>query len=273
MIPAFLITLREVIEASLIVATFAGILAKLGKRNELAVLYSGTFLAAVVSGVLITTASLIGINVQRLYSGSLEAITEGTLYIFSAVFVTYAVFFLHKHFAGNKVRLIKQMQESLSSNERRGLFILAFSLVLREGIEIALFLSTTFLSDNPAAIVSGFLLGVTAGILVTILMVFATIRVPVYVALRATTTLIVLFAAGMVSQGIHELTEAGFIPATTEVTLSFLHQAQSGIQVTMKSIFGITPTMSSSQIAAYIAYTAYMTLFLYWNKKKLTFEP
>lgn len=272
MIPAYLITLREAIEASLIVATFAGILTKLGKKNGLNALFGGALLATFVSVIVVITASIIGIQIQRVYSGSIEAVTEGVLYIFSAIFVTYAVFFLHKHFAGNRVRLIRQMQEALSVDERRGLFLLAFSLVLREGIEIALFLSTTFLSDSPVAIITGCMFGLATGIVLSMLMIVATIRIPVYTALRTTTFLIILFAAGLLSQGIHELTEAGVIPATTEFTLSVLHQSQSGIQAYVSALFGVTPIMNTAQIATYIAYVVYMMVYLSWSKKKLTFE-
>ncbi len=272
MIPAFLITLREVIEASLIVATFAGILTKLGKREELKVLYSGATLAAVTSIAVIFSASFIGINVQRLYTGNVEAVTEGILYIFSSIFVTYAVFFLHNHFAGQRVRLIQQMHAALSTQERNGLFFLAFSLVLREGIEIALFLSTTFLSESPVAIIGGFALGLATGLVIATLMVIATIRIPVYVALRTTTVLIVLFAAGLLSQGVHELTEAGLLPVTHDVTIALLTHTQHGFNDVLKAVLGITPSMSASQLATYGAYVVYMWVYLSSAKKKLTFK-
>ncbi|QQR64201.1 FTR1 family protein [Candidatus Roizmanbacteria bacterium] len=108
MLPAFLITFREVIEASLIVATILGILSKLNQGKSIKTVWTATALAGFLSVILIGVGSLGGLQFQKLYSGKIEQTTEGVLMITSAIFITWAVFFLHKHFSRYKVELLKR---------------------------------------------------------------------------------------------------------------------------------------------------------------------
>lgn len=123
-------------------------------------------------------------NFKKLYSGKIEQTTEGVLMITSAIFITWAVFFLHKHFSRYKVELLKKVRDSLEGAEQNGLFILVFTAVFREGFEIVLFLSTIYLSTNPQQIFAGFSAGLLSGLLVAIALFAATIRLPVFYAFR-----------------------------------------------------------------------------------------
>jgi high-affinity iron transporter len=197
MLPAFLITLREVIEASLIVATIMGLLVKLGKRERVKPVWIAAGSALLVSFVLVFGGSLIGVNFQKFYTPTIE----GLLYIISACFITWAVFFLHNHFGRKKMRFLQTMRSAIA---RQGLFMLAFTAVLREGIEIALFLSTVYLTNSPGAIVSGFAGGVAAGIIISFAFFTASIRIPVFWAFRGTSLLLILLAGRLLAQGVGE---------------------------------------------------------------------
>jgi high-affinity iron transporter len=134
MLPAFLITLREVIEASLIVATILGILVKLNNKPAQKTVYVATITAFAVSLALLVGASLLGYKIHILYTGKVEDFIEGVLMILSALFITWAVFFLHSYFGSYKVRLLQKVSHSLSDNEQKGLFFLTFTAVFREVI-------------------------------------------------------------------------------------------------------------------------------------------
>ena len=93
MFASFLITLREVIEASLIVATILGILTKLHQKKGVRTVWVATSAAAGVSIAILGAASVFGVKIQEVYSGKIEEFIEGILMATSAVFITWAVFF------------------------------------------------------------------------------------------------------------------------------------------------------------------------------------
>lgn len=91
MLPAFLITLREVIEASLIVATILGILVKLKQTKGIKTVWLATGAATMLSIILLGMGSILGLRVQEIYEKH-EPYIEGILMVTSAVFITWAVF-------------------------------------------------------------------------------------------------------------------------------------------------------------------------------------
>lgn len=255
MMPSFLITLREVIEASLIVATVAGILVKLGHRKSLRIVWTATGVAAFVSILLIVLASLVGVKVQEIYTGRVEELIEGVLMMLSAAFITWAVFFLHKYFGSYKVRLLQKVKRVVEqTKEHRGLFMLVFTAVFREGFEIVLFLSTIYFSSSPAPILGGFALGLTAGLIVSFAFFNATIRMPVYWAFRASSILLILFAAGLLARGAHEFMEAGLLPEIGSVVLPFIPTNNAFIADMIKAIFGLRAHMDWIQTFLYVTY-------------------
>jgi len=267
MLPALLITLREVIEASLIVATILGILVKLNNKPAQKVVYVATLTAFVASLALLACASLLGYKLQLLYSGTVEEFIEGVLMILSALFITWAVFFLHTYFAGYKVKLIQKISHSLSSSEQKGLFFLTFTAVFREGFEIVLFLSTIYLSEDPSSVLTGAFIGLMVGLLISAAFFTATLRMPIYYTFRFTSVLLILFAAGLLGRGIHEFAELRLLPGLGEITLGFMPQPTSLIGGIIKSIFGISQEMHGLQIALYAIFTGGMLWLLFFRKK------
>ena len=141
MLAALLISLREVIEATLIVATVVGILTKLKQTTLIKTVGMATIAAVIMSLTLLGLGSFLGIKVQEFYTGEIEEVIEGSLMIISAAFVTWAVFFLHDTFGRDKLKLIKKINDTVSQGEKNAIFVLVFTAVLREGFEIVLFLS------------------------------------------------------------------------------------------------------------------------------------
>ncbi len=254
MIPTLLITLREVIEASLVVATILGILTKLNQKESVKTVWVATASALLVSFLLVFGGSTMGIHIQKLYEGNYEPVIEGTLYTISAFFVTWAVFVLHKHFSRKKMHMLQHVKETIAHNQRRGIFMLTFTAVLREGIEIVLFLSTMYLTATQPAILGGFALGIVGGLVVSGVLFFGTVRMPVYYAFRATSFLLILFAGGLLARGIGEFVE--FIPMAVLPTLTFgfLPDATSLAGAIIQTLFGVTRTMHATAAVSYVLY-------------------
>lgn len=267
MIPSFLITLREVIEASLIVATILGILTKLNQKEGIRTVWMATGAAALMSIVLLGVGSVFGIKVQELYSGTIEEFIEGILMMTSAVFITWAVFFLHTYFARYKTHLLVKIKQTVENEEQRGLFWLAFTAVFREGFEIVLFLSTIFFSSNPVSIFTGFAGGLTGGLLISFGLFAATLRFPILIAFRITSALLILFAGGLLARGVHEFAEAGILPELTKVTFTFLPAKATLSGDFLKAIFGLTRSMDLLQLSAYVSYVAFMTWWVFFRNK------
>lgn len=265
MLPAFLITFREVIEASLIVATILGILVKLKQTKGIKTVWVATGAAATISILLLVTGSLIGLKVNELFEEH-EPYIEGTLMVTSAVFITWAVFFLHKYFAQYKTKLLQKIKTTVGQEEQKGLFALVFTAVFREGFEIVLFLSTIYFSSDPQSIFAGFALGIAVALIIAFGLFTATLRLPVYYAFRTTSILLILFAAGLLARGVHEFAEVGLLPEIGKMTFAFIPEKTTFAGDMIKAVFGITRKMDMIQLSLYAGYTAFMSWWVFGRK-------
>lgn len=263
MLPSFLITFREVIEATLIVATILGILVKLKQYKSIKTAWIATGTATLLCIGLLIGGSIAGVKIQELYTGSLEAVVEGILMMTSAIFITWAVFFLHTYFAQYKTRLLTKIKSTVEVQEQKGLFILVFTAVFREGFEIVLFLSTIYLSSKPEQILAGFSIGMLSGLLVSFALFKSTLKMPVYYAFRVTSILLILFAAGLLARGVHEFAEAGILPELLKTNLTPIPASNTFAGDMIKSLFGIRRSMDLTQIMVYISYILFMNWWLF----------
>jgi len=262
MIPAFLITFREVIEAALIVATILGILIRTKQSKYINTVWLATLSAGLISLLLLLFGSLIGLKVQDLYETH-EPYIEGSLMIVSAVFITWAVFFLHKYFAQYKSHLLQKINSTIKNEARSGMFALVFTAVFREGFEIVLFLSTIYFSSQPLSIFTGFVSGACIALLIAAGLFTATLRLPVLYAFRFTSALLILFAAGLLAQGVHEFAEVGLWPEIGQLSLGMIPAKTTFVGDVIKSIFGLTQKMDLTQLAIYGYYTGLMSWWVF----------
>ncbi len=267
MIPAILITFREIIEASLIVFTILGILIKLKQNQNFKTLWLATLSAVLLSCLLIFGGSLLGFKIHEIFVGRVEQIFEGTIMIISAFFITWAVFWLHKYFAARKLKLLQKIKLTTSRGGKWELFFLVFTAVFREGFEIVLFLSTIYLSTNPKDVLGGFAVGAFFGILISFSFMTASLKMPVYRSFQISSVLLVLFAAGLLARGIGELTEAALIPEFKEITLYFIPQSGSLAADLIKSVFGLSRSMDYIGLTMYALYIGFMRWYIYLRKQ------
>jgi high-affinity iron transporter len=269
MLPSFLITIREVIEATLIVATILGILVKLNQKKSIKTVWVATATAGLISVLLLVLGSLLGLEIQKLYTGKIEDGVEGVLMIISAVFITWAVFFLHTYFGKYKTNLLQKIKNNVENREQKGLFILVFTAVFREGFEIVLFLSSIYFSSSPVQIFTGFTAGVIGGLVISFALFTATLRTPVYQTFRITSGLLVIFAAGLLARGLHEFAEVGLLPELNKLTLFFIPSQASFAGGVIKAIFGITQHMDILQVVFYLVYVFGMGWWVFLRKNGL----
>ena len=136
MLGSLLITLREGLEAALIIGIILAYLAKTANRQGFKPVWLGTSLAVLVSLI----AGAIIYLVAGEFSGRAEEIFEGSAMLLAVGVLTWMVFWMRKQAVNIKGELQAQIQSALTRGSSFGLATIAFIAVVREGIETVLFL-------------------------------------------------------------------------------------------------------------------------------------
>lgn len=265
MFPTFLITFREVIEASIIVSLVLGILQKANRPQSIRTVWLAVSSAFILSFLLLFAASLLGIKLHQLYS-RYEAYFEGFLMLFSTIFITWTIFYLHNFFSRRQRKLTGQITKTINRLEQRGVFIVVFSSVFREGFEIVVFLSTIYLTSSSQNILFGFLAGIIVGMLVSATVYRLTQKTDLNNAVRLVNLFLVIFAAGLLIRGIREFTEVGLIPEIGNIVLGFVPAEKTIVGSFLQSMFGITNEIDSIQLLCYLVYLLFVQRFILSKK-------
>jgi high-affinity iron transporter len=206
MLQAFVITLREGVEAALIVGITLAYLTKIG-RTEL----RKTVYAALAAAFMGSIGVAIVISRTRLN----EDVFEGWVMLVAAFFVVTMVVFMMR--TGRKLKgEIEGKVGALAGKNASwfGLFAFIFLMVLREGAETVLILSAVTLNSTELMSFVGTLLGVIAAVAFGVVFVKGSARINLQKFFRVTTAIMFLVAAQLLISGLHELSESGFIPSS-----------------------------------------------------------
>ena len=205
MLQAFIITLREGVEAALIVGITLAYLTKIGRQELRKTVY-----AALIAAFLGSIGVAIVISRTHLN----EDVFEGWIMLVAAFFVITMVIFMMK--TGRKMKgEIEGKVGLLAGNDAWfGLFIFIFLMVLREGAETVLILSAVTLNSTELMSFLGTLLGVLAAIAFGVMFVKGSVRINLQKFFRITTAIMFLVAAQLIISGLHELSESGVIPSS-----------------------------------------------------------
>jgi high-affinity iron transporter len=246
-ISALVIALREGVEMTLIVGIVLAYLGQIGAQRARRWVWAGVGAAVAVSlgflGILIA--------LDREFEGAIEQIYEGTAMLLAATFLTWMIFWMLQRSRYLKSELQGGVADALARGGAAwGLFALAFFTVAREGVETALLLF--------AAPGEGKLLGAVIGFAVAIgigLLIYAYgRRIDLRTFFRVTGILLVVFAAGLVTHGIHEFVEAGLPGGPVVFDLSDQLPDKEGVGLVLRSLLGYSADPTVLEVAAYVAY-------------------
>ena len=269
MLPTYLLSLREGLEAALIIGIVLGALSKI-RRNDLSPsVWLGTLSAVIVSvltAVVLTTFSLS-------LEGEAEQIFEGVTMLVAAGILTWMIFWMRKQARFLKGELEAGVNKAVATTGKRALFGLAFLAVVREGIELALFITAAFFANdgstvtgNIAQTLAGSILGLGTAALLGWTLFATTARLDLRRFFQVTGFLLILFAAGLVAHGVHEFNEVGWIPAIVEHVwdVNALIDENSVVGLLLKTLFGYNGNPSLTEVISYLAYLAAVTFL--WQR-------
>ena len=279
LVPSFLLTFREALEAALIVIIVASHLKRIG-RNSLNRYLVGGVIAAIIVSVAIGAAVLIA------YGGLVGVSTEvfgGFASLTAAAVLTYMIIWMTGHSSTMKAELEQKIEAAISRKQVLGIASLSFVAVLREGFETVLFISTLAAVDAASTFI-GVILAVISVIFLAVVLMKGIYRLNIKRFFQATSLILIIFAAGLVGYGVHELIEAsqdfgiGFgvlgesafninPPLNVDGTYPLFHE-KGIVGSVLAALVGYDGNPEWLRIIAYLGYWVILGTYMLWVYRK-----
>ena len=254
----FIVSFREFFEIAAILGIMLAYLAKTGRPE----LRRHVWMGAAAAGLL-SIAGYAGFERLAGGFGLWEPLFEGVTLLAAAAGVTSLILWMMRQ-KNMTQHLHQHMEKNLQNDATAGLFAVAFFAVLREGVELVLFLGGIRMVDgglDALAVAAGF----GAAALLAYLIFTSLMRLDLPRFFRVTSVLLVLMAGGLVGQGVHELEEANVLPPLIEHVYDFNPpMAQEGVYpllhekgivgTVMKGLVGYDANPSLLQVLAQLGY-------------------
>jgi high-affinity iron transporter len=262
---AFVIALREGIEAALIVSIVLAYLKQLGRSDLSHLVWWGTGLAVALSAILGTIIFSVGAE----FEGTAEEVFEGLVTLTAVGVLTWMIFWMRRQGA----RIKSELQEKVDTALVAGgvaLAALAFFAVLREGVETALFLfaaaeGTAVEGGGVGAQLIGAALGLLVAVVLGVLLYRGGIRMNLRSFFKVTGVILIVVAAGLFAYSVHELQEAGWFPflEAPAFDLSTTLPDDEGVGAVLRGLLGYNADPGVLEVVAWAAYLVVVgTLYL-----------
>jgi len=264
MIASFLLSLREGVEAALIIGIVLAVLGKMGRNELRASVWQGAMAAILLSILAGLAFTWIGAE----FEGRGEQIFEGTAMLVATIFLTWMILWLRKQSGSMEKKLetdVNQASQRLGS--KTALFGLAFLAVGREGFELALFLTAIQMTAHGFQTMLGAVLGLGLAAVLGWVTFSSSKRLSLSKFFKVTNILLVLFAAGLLAHGVHEFNEAGIIPALIEPAWNInpILDDHGPFGQFLVALFGYNGSPSLTEVIAYGLFI--LSAFLFLKKK------
>lgn len=265
MITSLLLSLREGLEAVLIISIVVGALRRTGRSDLYRPLWAGVISALVVS---LASAVLLRLMDKEL-EGTAEQIYEGATLLLAAGVLTWMIFWMRNDAASIKSRLEIRVNLATHANSSLALFFLAFISVLREGIELALYITAASLTLSGVQTILGTVTGLLAACLLGYMIYSTTVRLNMQRFFQVTGLILILFAAGLIGHSIAEFNEAGIIPTIVNPiwNLNPILSDQSVLGTIFSTLFGYHGSPSLTEALGYSGYILVTFIILIKSRK------
>jgi high-affinity iron transporter len=263
MIPTFVITLREGVEASLIVGIIAAFLVREGRRDALRQMWIGVGIAVALCTAVAVILQVVGELLPQKEQEGLETVVG----LVAVAAVTYMIVWMRRHARGIKSTLEGDAASALAQGSTMALVAMAFLAVLREGFETSVFLVAVFQdSTDTTAAGAGAVLGLLAAIAIGFGLYRGGVRINLSRFFRITGVVLVFVAAGLLATATHTAHEAGWINSLQgeAVDLSWLVQPGTITGSLLTGMLGLQSNPTVIEALAYVLYAVPMTLYVLW---------
>ena len=262
---ALVIALREGVEMTLIAGIVLAYLTQIGAKRAHRWVWLGVGAAVAVS--LAFLAVLNAIDAE--FSGATEQVFEGVTMLLAAGFLTWMIFWMLRQSRHLKAELQRGIQEVLTRGGAAwGIFALVFFAVVREGVETALLL---FAAPGQGKLL-GTLIGLAIALAIGVLIYAFGRRINLATFFRVTGIVLVLFAAGLVTHGVHEFVEAGVVAGGPVLfDLSATLPDGEGAGALLRSLFGYSADPTLLEGIVYVAY--YVVALVLWKSRLIRRDP
>ena len=207
MLQAFIVTLREGVEAALIIGITLAYLAKIGRPDLRKSVFSALAAAFVGSIGVAVLVSRLQLN---------QDIVEGWVMLVAAFFVITMIIFMMRTGKKMKGQIEGKLSALASQSSRIGVFLFIFLMVMREGVETVLILSAVTLNSTELMSFLGTLLGVIVAIGFGVMFAKGSVRINLQKFFKVTTVILWFVAAQLLISGLHELSENGVLPSSKQ---------------------------------------------------------
>jgi FTR1 family protein len=210
LLAAFLIALREGVEAALVVGIILVYLSRTGRAHLARFAWYGVAAATALS-----LAVAMALQRWRISEDGFE----GLMLLVAAFFVVTMIVWMNR-VARHLKKDIEQKVESYAVRAGRaaglGIFLFVFLMVVREGVELALILRAVEMSTEGLQTWIGTILGIAAAVAVGLFFFKGTLRVPLHRFFAVTSAILMLVAFQLALTGLHELSEARWLPSSKQ---------------------------------------------------------
>ncbi|GBD24051.1 Ferrous iron permease EfeU [bacterium HR29] len=255
---SFLITLREGLEAALILAIILGYLARTGHRQHWRPVWFGAGAAGGASLAAAVALHLLAVELP----GRLQEAIEGIGMLLATAILTWMVFWMRAQSRTVGANLRARVDAALSTGSAAALALLAFTSVGREGLETALFLfAGGSTADSEALYWAGAAAGVGTASVIGAAVYSGSHRIPLRTFFTVTSLMLMVLAAGLLTNGLKELHEANILfgnlgPRAWD-TYELLPD-NSSFGRFLATLVGYDASPFLGQVVAYVAYLAVM---------------
>ncbi len=253
MFGAFVTLLREGFEATLLVAIVLAYLVKIERREDFRQVWYGVGAAVavslVVAGALFVTAGEL--------EGTAEYVFEGTAMWVAVGFLTYMVLWMRRESRTVAQGIRRGVDSAVEKGTRLALMSLVFVMVVREGIETALFIFGITQTSTPLQVALGAALGVAAAVALGYAVYAGGKRINLGSFFKITGVLLILVAAGLLAHGVAEFQEAGLLPELVslwDVSGAPVVGEGSLVSELLTAFFGWDPEANLLELIAWATY-------------------
>jgi len=253
MLAALVIVFREVLEAGLIVGVVLAASRGVAGRGRAVAL---GVLAGIAGSMLVAAFAS---QISNAFDGRGQELFAAAVLAVAVVMLTWHVVWMSEH-----AREITHHMRELGASVGAGLQSVAvlgvatFTAVMREGSEVVLFLTGIALqsTDTAAALALGSAGGLALGAAASAGLYFGLSAIPVRQLFSVTGVLVTLLAAGLASEAVHQISNAGLMPASLDTVLwdsSWLLSEQGIVGRLLSILVGYRDHPTLGQLIAYVA--------------------